>query len=92
MFSKSYFDKKCNFHFCRFLQYCIENKSNIGCNFEEEEDELEDSIQKLDQVKITASLGKKIYPNMEVPNSIKNIFRELSEFGTAGPNDNHLIL
>ena len=65
MFSKSYFDKKCNFHFCRFLQYCIENKSNIGCNFEEEEDELEDSIQKLDQVKITASLGKKIYPNME---------------------------
>ncbi|XP_033647604.1 putative helicase MOV-10 [Asterias rubens] len=43
-----------------FLQYCIENKSNIGCNFEEEEDELEDSIQKLDQVKITASLVDKL--------------------------------
>ncbi|XP_033647607.1 putative helicase MOV-10 isoform X2 [Asterias rubens] len=42
-----------------FLQYCIENKSNIGCNFEEEEDELEDSIQKLDQVEITASLVDK---------------------------------
>ncbi|XP_022081467.1 putative helicase MOV-10 isoform X2 [Acanthaster planci] len=42
----------------KFLQYCLENNAYTGCHFEEDEDALEDIIQKMDTLKISDLVDK----------------------------------
>ncbi|XP_022081525.1 putative helicase MOV-10 isoform X2 [Acanthaster planci] len=42
-----------------FLEYCLENSAYTGCFFNNEEDEVEDTIEKFQQLKITSDLVDK---------------------------------
>ncbi|XP_038054523.1 putative helicase MOV-10 [Patiria miniata] len=42
----------------KFLRYCLENNAYTGCHFEEDEDALEDIIQKLDTLKLSDLVDK----------------------------------
>ncbi|XP_038054517.1 putative helicase mov-10-B.1 [Patiria miniata] len=42
-----------------FLEYCLENKAYTGCFFKNENDEVEDTIEKFEKLKITSELVDK---------------------------------